>query len=176
MENTLLHSILNRKIDNIKSLWRLKDNFGFKNIEEIYQYCIENHIHIAYKDDYDIQFKIDLQEYFDNKLKNKIFSETAVLNDGKWKSFGINKLTADLYGHKKEDIKAIGLKLINTSFSDPHTIDEENKKFYYGFYKFTENKVLFIFDTWMKMCMCFPDLSRSFENSLEGIPVKIQII
>jgi len=107
---------------------------------------------------------------------NKIFSTTAVFNNNHYKHFGINKLSASLYGDKPEDIVKLEFKI-----SDNQELPESDshKKMiadYWGWYDFKNEKISLIFPQRFLLNMCFPYGMKVEEDANIGKAYRLEII
>lgn len=103
---------------------------------------------------------------------NKSYYTTAVLDGTKFKNFGINEITAEMYGFKPNHIINVELSL-HENQTIPEKLD--NGIDYWGYYENERKDFLFIYDAYFLLDMCFPSGLKYLEEHNKGKAYRLNI-
>jgi len=127
-----------------------------------------------FKNSIDLSSYIKLIESFQDKLEIGLkFKTTAVMSrNGHFNHFGINKISASLYGDKIEDIVNVECEVIEIGYPN---YKPDNSVQYWGFYDIKKKKVSLIYPSWLSFYVCFPYGPKSEEERGNGYCVKMNV-
>lgn len=156
------------KKDMYWSLWRIEINFNITNHNDLKAYCKKNGlIQLPTKDIYqEFEFKID-KEFVFNKIKDLTFYSTGIFENKFFKSFGIHEKSANIYGHKLEEIEMLSIKIS----------DDQNKtsKGYWGFFEYDDWNIESIDNCFQLMSLRVGHGAIEAESRGNGFAIKIDI-
>jgi hypothetical protein len=108
----------------------------------------------------------------------KEFTETAVLHEnGYYDSFGINDVSALLYGYTESDIINVKLRVSQNQTIPSFEEQQKNKDAdYWGWYDNEENKFTLIWHQRFLLDMCFPYGMKVEELRNRGKAYRLEVV
>jgi hypothetical protein len=103
------------------------------------------------------------------------FEETAILGDKGYNDFGINSMSARMYGHKPSDIVNLKLRVSENQVRpqyNEHTIEAD----YWGWFDFEENQFTMIYPQLVILHMCFAYGIKAQENRNRGRAYRLEVV
>lgn len=109
--------------------------------------------------------------------KDNIIHTTAVLNKTYYHHFGINEMSASLYGNKVAEIENLKMKMSDNQEPPAKNSNiDSTKPDYWGWYDNEEQKFLLIFPAYFMLNMCFPYGMKVEEEAGKGKAYRLEII
>lgn len=104
------------------------------------------------------------------------FITTAVFKDSQYKNFHINKITANIYGDKPEDIINVEISIHkNQTPVKPNTEKDSSKPDYWGYWDNKQSKMWHIYPAYFLLDMCFPSGLKAMEEIGEGKAYRLNV-
>jgi len=103
-------------------------------------------------------------------MMEQVYETTCVVKNGRYKSFGVDKISAPLYGVKVEDIIKIELRLCENQ----DKLKQESDTCW-GWLEFETNRLNFLFNSYIQVQLCSPDFFDLLIERKVGNIVKLKI-
>jgi len=104
--------------------------------------------------------------------KNKVFYDTAIIEDNIFDDFGIHPKSAVMYGRKPEDIVDVEMRI-----SDDQSIPKTPTKSadYWGWFDFEETALTLVWKQRILLEMCFPYGTKILEEKEMGKMFRLNV-
>ncbi len=102
---------------------------------------------------------------------------TAVLNGDTFEHFGINKVTATMYGNQPDDIITVELTVAEDQTIPPQPQNDPNIKDndYWAWWEFEENNYTLVWHKRFLLNMCFPYGIQLTEEKNKGKAYRVNV-